>query len=71
MGPFQPVPQKGSMPPSDGLCIPDNYHPTKLLNFIASRHSLLIKTGGGGNMKMEIAFLISMLFSYVLQLENF
>lgn len=47
MGPFQPVPQKGSMPPSDGLCIPDNYHPTKLLNFIASRHSLLIKTGGG------------------------
>lgn len=74
MGPFQPVPQKGSMPPSDGLCITDNYHPTKLLNFIASRHSLLIKTGGGGaeyELKIEIAFLISMLFSYVLQLENF
>lgn len=71
MGPFQPVPQKGSMPPSNGLYITDNFYPTKLLNFIASGHSLLIKTGGKYELKIEIAFLLSMLFSYVLQLENY
>ena len=70
MGPFQPVPQE-SMPPSNGQYITDNYCPTKLLNLIASGHSLLIKTGGKYELKIEIAFLISMLFSYVLQLESF
>ena len=70
MGPFQPVPLE-SMPPSNGQYVTDNYRPTKLLNFIASGHSLLIKTRGKYELKIEIAFLISMLFSYVLQLENF